>query len=261
MPTGVLINGASGRMGQVATVAIENDPDLHIAGKSHRTDDLTACIRNIKPDVVLDLTTATVAYTNATTIIDAGVSPVIGTSGLLPHQTDELVAICEDRKLGGVIIPNFSITSVLMMRFAAQAARYLPEVEIIETHHAAKMDAPSATALRTAELISEERQNHTPPDEASGARGVLHAGVRIHAVRLPSRLAHQERSILLGSRRGLHARPSGKSVWSAYGHRYAEAGDNVSPRRLRLQTKVAGGSARIEPGFAFQLDPALLQRG
>lgn len=179
MATRILINGAGGRMGRVADRAIRSAVDLTVAGAAHRTDDLARRIADTKPDVVLDLTTPAAVYANACTIIDAGAVPVIGTSGLSSDQVDALASRCVQAGVGGCVVPNFSITAVLMMRFAAEAARHLPDAEIVESHHPSKVDAPSGTARHTADLIA---QNRVGGD----------ASVPVHAIRLPGRLAHQQ---------------------------------------------------------------------
>lgn len=195
----VLVNGAQGKMGQEAVIAIGNSPELTLVGQIGKKDDLAEKIATIKPDVVVDLTTASAAFVNARTIIAAGVHPVIGTSGLLPPQIAELQQICAEKKLGGLIAPNFSIGALLMMKYAEDCARYFPDVEIIELHHHQKLDAPSATALRTAEAIARERKKEAQslsPKEAvetfAGARGASYQGIPIHSIRLPGILADQE---------------------------------------------------------------------
>ena len=109
----------------------------------------------------------------------------------------ELIALSEDKKIGGLIAPNFAIGAILLMEFAAKAAKYFPDLEIIELHHDKKKDAPSGTAVKTAELIREVRQSKKQgaPDEVEtlkGARGADFDGMRIHSVRLPGLVAHQE---------------------------------------------------------------------
>ena len=121
---------------------------------------------------------------------------MIGTSGLLDAEIDELRALCAVAKLGGLIVPNFSIAAVLMMQFAAKAAYYLPDVEIVEAHHPAKAEAPSGTALKTADVIAKARTRapHLPrcQEIVPGALGALHQDVRIHSLRLPGTLAQQD---------------------------------------------------------------------
>ncbi|WP_133128579.1 4-hydroxy-tetrahydrodipicolinate reductase [Legionella nagasakiensis] len=196
MQTRVIVNGAQGKMGAYACETITNHPNFQLVAGLTRHDDLQAAITSTKAQIVIDLTRADCVYQNSLTIINSGVHPVIGTSGLLDEQIKTLKKICKEKKLGGIIVPNFSIAAVLMMRFAAIAARYLPEVEIIETHHQQKLDAPSGTAMKTAELIATARQhekNQLPLKElVPGARGASYHEVNIHSLRLPGVLAQQQ---------------------------------------------------------------------
>ncbi len=195
----VYINGA-GKMGKLAARNVEQDPKLELVGIGQREDDLAANIKQTNAQVVVDFTTSTAAYDNTRTIIDAGVHPVIGTSGLLPEQITELQRQCREQQLGGIIAANFSISVVLMMQFAQQAARHLPHVEIIELHHDKKKDAPSGTAIKTATMIAQNRDAATtsPCHEVlAGARGATQDDIPIHSVRLPGLLAHQQ--IIFGS--------------------------------------------------------------
>ncbi len=119
-----------------------------------------------------------------------------GTTGLHDEELARARTAAAGSPANALIAPNFAIGAVLLMRFAAEAARYLPHVEVVELHHDRKVDAPSGTALRTAELIGEARAE-TPADVAGdehhpGARGVRHADVRVHSIRLPGLVAHQE---------------------------------------------------------------------
>jgi 4-hydroxy-tetrahydrodipicolinate reductase len=126
-----------------------------------------------------------------------GVRPVMGTTGYTPEQIDSLDKQCRERGIGGLIAPNFSIGAILMMKFAAQAAKYFPHLEIIEYHGDQKLDAPSGTAIKTAELIAQNRQeirqgNPNEHETIDGARGGYYNGFRIHSVRLPGVFAQQE---------------------------------------------------------------------
>lgn len=192
----IIVNGASGRMGQQTVQAINDDPTLELVSSCRRGDDLSAAIQAEQPDVVVDFTTAEVAHDFAQLIIEHNVRPVIGTSGLTETQITALQTQCKDKQLGGVIAPNFSLGAVLMMQFAKQAARYLPDVEVVELHHPGKIDSPSGTAMKTAELIAESQPDLTArPSEKEatpGARGATHKGVHIHAIRLPGLIAHQQ---------------------------------------------------------------------
>ena len=151
--------------------------------------------------VVVDFTHPGCALANAEAIIGAGAHPVIGTTGFSPEQIVTLQQQCEALGLGGLIAPNFAIGAVLMMRFAAEAARHLPHVEIIELHHDAKAEAPSGTAIKTAELIAAARPQAPTPkvqsrERSPGALGARGYPVPIHSVRLPGHVAHQE--VILG---------------------------------------------------------------
>lgn len=192
----VIVNGARGKMGLMACDTLQAHPDFDLVASLSRGDDLRASIAQTRATVVLDLTRADSAYENTRTIIESGAHPVIGTSGLLPEQIQQLSALCEQNRLGGIIAPNFSIGAVLMMRFAAQASRYLPNVEIIEAHHPQKFDAPSGTAMKTAELIAAARREMPDGQQGhellTGARGGTHYDIRIHSLRLPGVVAKQD---------------------------------------------------------------------
>ncbi len=126
-----------------------------------------------------------------------GVRPVVGTTGFTDTDIQELTQLAEEKELGAIIAPNFAIGAILMMKFSQLAARYLTDVEIIEQHHDQKLDAPSGTAIKTAQLIATEReekqQGHkNEKEDLAGARGANFEGMRIHSVRLPGRVAHQE---------------------------------------------------------------------
>lgn len=187
----VIINGAKGRMGQESVKAVTNDPLLELVAETDISDDLSEKIKQTSADVVVDFTLASVGFKNAKTILESGARPVIGTSGFDKKSVEELSELVKEKKLGGIIAPNFAIGAVLMMKFAKEAAKYLPNVEIIELHHDKKEDFPSGTAIKTAELISEGRGAEFFSKEDQG-RAVYHAGVPIHSVRLPGFVAHQE---------------------------------------------------------------------
>lgn len=195
LPTRVLVNGAAGNMGREAVKAIQQAEGLVLVGEATRHDDLTQAIAKTKAQVVVDLTTATAAFANASTIIAAGVHPVIGTTGLLESQVEELIKLCAKKNLGGLVAPNFSIGAVLAMQYARDCARYFSSVEIIELHHNKKVDAPSGTAIRTAELIHQVKAkapvNAAEKEILPGARGANYQDIPIHSVRLPGLLAHQ----------------------------------------------------------------------
>ena len=144
----------------------------------------------------MDFTTAASVLKNIVCIIESGARPVIGTSGLLPEDIEELQILCTKQKLGGIIAPNFAVGAVLMMKYSQDAARYFPQAEVIELHHNGKLDAPSGTAIKTANLIAESRasvpQKIAEKEILSGARGANAEEIRIHSIRLPGLVAHQE---------------------------------------------------------------------
>lgn len=201
MQTRVIVNGAKGKMGTLACETLQNHTDFDLVAQLNKEDNLTQMIAHTSAQVVVDLTRADCVYENSLTIIQAGARPVIGTSGLLHSQIDALASLCESTNLGGIIVPNFSISAVLMMMFAAKAAAYLSEVEIIEAHHQQKLDAPSGTALKTAEMIAAARKypkNQLALKELiAGSRGGTHEEVSIHSLRLPGIIARQE--VLFGT--------------------------------------------------------------
>lgn len=190
----IIINGANGRMGKLSQDAIKDDNSFEIVALCDKEDILKNKIMELKPDIVLDFTLASTVYQNTKTIIECGAFPVIGTSGLTEKEVDKLSRICDKAKKGGIIVPNFCLTAVLMMKFAKDAAKYLKSVEIIEYHHDKKQEAPSGTAIRTAELISKNRINKRERgfEIVKGALGGEYKNIPIHSVRLPGFLAHQE---------------------------------------------------------------------
>lgn len=201
----VVVNGAQGRMGASACEAVRARDGLSLVGELDLRDDLQAALAQIHPDVVVDFTVASAALSNTRTILEAGCRPVVGTSGFTEADVGTLKALARARGLGGVIAPNFAPLAVLMMKVAADIARFFPDVEIIETHHEQKRDAPSGTSLKTAEMIARRRGEaalsaaaSVAGEEASGARGTAHQGVPIHSIRLPGHLAHQR--VVFGGR-------------------------------------------------------------
>ena len=174
----VAVSGAAGRMGEAVCEAVGEAEDTQLTGRADPA--LNSSLGDVlgDADVVVDFTTPDTALENVRTCVEAGVHAVVGTTGF---DLNELRAIAEAGKANVFLAPNFAIGAVLMMRFAAEAAAHMPEVEIVELHHDRKLDAPSGTAKRTAELIAEAGGNVHQP---------------IHSVRLPGLVAHQE--VLLG---------------------------------------------------------------
>lgn len=197
----VLVNGAAGRMGQTTVAAIEAHPTLQLVGQGTQTDDLAQLIKDTQPQVVIDFTTPDVVYHNTNIIIDANVHPIIGTSGLKPEEIITLQKKCNTKQLGGIIAPNFSLGVILMMKAGQLLAKHFPHMEIIELHHPGKLDAPSGTAIKTAQLLAQARGQETLSTKACkeilpGALGAQCENIPIHSVRLPGLVAHQE--ILFG---------------------------------------------------------------
>ena len=195
--TRVAVLGARGRMGAEVVRAVEAAEDLDLVAAYDVGDavDLT------QAEVAVDFTHPNAVMGNLRTCVAAGVHAVVGTTGFDAGRLDELRALLAGTQVNVLVAPNFGIAAVLMMQFAAQAARFFDSVEIVELHHAGKADAPSGTARRTAELVAEARRGMPPMPDATttaldGARGADVDGVRVHAVRLAGLVAHQE--VLLG---------------------------------------------------------------
>ena len=186
----VAVAGALGRMGKVACIALRNATDVTYAGGLARTavpdehivTNFEELLRAGKPDVLLDLTTYPSSVQISTNALLHNVRPVIGVSGWTVTDCEALDGMARERGLGALLVPNFSIGAILMMRFAEEAAKYFPSIEIIEMHHDQKKDAPSGTARLTAERI---------------AQGGGSAEVPIHSVRMRGLVAHQE--VLFGT--------------------------------------------------------------
>ncbi len=193
----VTVNGCKGRMGREAVKAVESDPELELVGQTDLGDDLEGVVQKTGADVVVDFTVPAARLENFKKIIKTGARPVVGTTGYTEAEIKELSALCQEKATGAIIAPNFAIGAVLLMKFAAEAARYLGDAEIIELHHDKKEDYPSGTAIKTAQLMLKERErfNLGVSDKVAnleGARGAETGGLHIHSVRLPGLVAHQE---------------------------------------------------------------------
>jgi len=215
----VIVAGALGRVGSQMITGLAADDELDLAGgadpiasEEYRelpgggglipiTKSVGPLITRVRPDVMVDFTHPTSVMENVHVAISQGVRPVVGTTGLTPQHVSEIADALEKAGIGGVIAPNFATGANLLMYFARVASRFFPSAEIIELHHDAKVDAPSGTALATARLMREARDE--PMQDAStdtftldGVRGGVEGGIRIHSVRLPGLVAHQE--VILG---------------------------------------------------------------
>lgn len=198
----VVVNGAKGKMGREVVKAINNDKELTLAGSADLGDDLGKIIKDSAAQVVVDFTTPDVRMENIKTILSNGSSAVVGTTGFTDKDLKEIEKLCKENKVGALVAPNFGIGAVLMMQFAAEAAKHLPNVEIVEYHHDNKADAPSGTAIKTAQLINETVGKTNRPNVESkellkeAALGAKVGNIPIHAVRLPGFVASQE--VILG---------------------------------------------------------------
>ena len=194
----VHVHGALGRMGAACVTAIEAAADMEVCGATDYGDDLAAALASERPDVAVEFTVPEAVEDNVRTMLDAGVPVVAGTTGLSAQKAGELGRLAQEQGIGFLLAPNFAIGVILMQRFAREAARHFDDVEILELHHDRKVDAPSGTALHTADQIAaaaERPLNQGRPQESElvpGARGGERNQIPVHSVRLPGLLAHQE---------------------------------------------------------------------
>ncbi len=198
----VAVIGAAGRMGSATCAAIAAAPDLDLSSQLDAGDDIAAGLKDADVAVVFSIPSTAPGHVLA--CIQAGVHAVVGTTGWTAESLGQVERALDQAPGTGVLIaPNFALGAVLLMQFAAQAARHFESVEIIELHHPDKVDAPSGTARHTAEAIASARAQAglgPSPDatstELDGARGAAISGVRVHSVRLRGLVAHEE--VLLG---------------------------------------------------------------
>jgi 4-hydroxy-tetrahydrodipicolinate reductase len=201
LKVGVL--GARGKVGRVVCEAVAGSDEFELVAEIDDGDDLDAIV-TAGAEAVVDFTHPDVVMDNLEFCIDHGIHAVVGTTGFDDGRLDQLRDwLSHSERTGVLVAPNFSVGAILMMRFAAQAARFFESVEIIELHHPDKADAPSGTARRTAELIAAARRDANlgaPPDATStgldGARGAEVEGIHVHGLRVRGLVAHQE--VLLG---------------------------------------------------------------
>lgn len=220
----VVVVGAAGKMGREVVKAVSQAADMNLVGAVDRNPayqgqdvgelagcdplevpilaDLQAVLvmaaqeRNLA--VMVDFTHPDSVYDNVRAAIAYGVRPVIGTTGLSQEQLSDLADFADKASTGALVIPNFSIGMVLLQQAAMRASQYFDHVEIIELHHNQKADAPSGTALQTAQMLAEFGKPYNPPqvqetEKLAGVRGgLMEDGIRIHSVRLPGLIAHQE---------------------------------------------------------------------
>jgi 4-hydroxy-tetrahydrodipicolinate reductase len=200
LKVGVL--GALGKVGREVCAAVEAADDMELVAEIDAGDDL-AGLEEAGARAVVDFTHPDVVMDNLAWCIEHGIDAVVGTTGFDEDRLATLRAQLEGRDSGVLVAPNFSIGAILMMRFAAEAARFYESVEIVELHHPDKADAPSGTARRTAQLIARARREAglgPVPDATStaldGARGADVDGIHVHGLRVRGLVAHQE--VVLG---------------------------------------------------------------
>ena len=223
MTTKIILAGPRGRMGQEAVKMIEETEGFELTACLDREitaahqqainelageevllyDETDACFTETEADVFIDLTVPDAGFEHAKKALEHSVAVVVGTPGFTEAQIEELTKLADEKQVGCIIAPNFALGAVLMMQFSKMAAKYFPDVEIIEKHHDKKLDAPSGTAKKTVELIKETRtpkkQGHPDEEETEqGARGADMDGIHLHSMRLPGLVAHQE--VVFGSK-------------------------------------------------------------
>ncbi len=223
----VIVNGAAGKMGREVVKAVAQASDMSLMGAidtspEHQGKDAgelaglseplevpitnqlepmlgyVAGERHMQPGVIVDFTHPDSVYDNIRSAIAYGIRPVVGTTGLSPEQIQDLTDFADKASTGCLLIPNFSIGMVLLQQAAVTASQYFDHVEIIELHHNQKADAPSGTAIQTAQMLAEMGKTFNPAivketEKLPGARGsIADEGIRIHSIRLPGLIAHQE---------------------------------------------------------------------
>ncbi|MDX1619852.1 MAG: 4-hydroxy-tetrahydrodipicolinate reductase [Nitriliruptorales bacterium] len=207
------VSGAAGRMGSEVCRAVAGADDLELVcavdpgADGQRLQDVAGvggeieiageldALTDAGVEVVVDFTHPDAVAGNVTWFLERGIHAVVGTTGITDGDLDRLRELAEGSDANAFFAPNFAIGAVLMMRFAEQAARHLPHVEVIELHHDGKAEAPSGTSLSTADRIAAARAEAPDPvlgEILDGARGADRGGIRVHSVRLPGLVAHQE---------------------------------------------------------------------
>ncbi len=221
----VLVCGAAGKMGQSVVRAVDSEVGFKLVSAVDRSGnpnigkdigvicsisetgvklsgDLKEAISKTNPDVMVDFTMPEIVIVNAQTALKSGVRAVIGTTGMTKDDISELSKISKQNQTGAIVAPNFALGAILMMKFAQEASRYFAHAEIIEYHHDKKLDAPSGTSIKSAELMADARKEFgrdsvKGKETIKGARGAVADGsIHIHSVRLPGLIANQE--IIMG---------------------------------------------------------------
>lgn len=210
----IVVSGAGGRMGrEVVSAVLEAGPGLALVGAADPAfagnsisealgadspviieRSLDSVLESTPADVVVVFSVPAAAMGDVRCAMKAKAVPVVGTTGITAENLEEIEALAARHGVGAIIAPNFAIGAVLMMKLSQEVAKHLPAVEIIELHHDKKLDAPSGTAIKTAEMIASARRevHGAASADAPPVRGGDYHGVRIHSVRLPGLVAHQE---------------------------------------------------------------------
>ena len=207
----VVVHGATGKMGVETVAAVCREDDLELvgavcarergavlntpAGETPLSTDLGSMLEETRPDVVVDFTNATVCMEAAMTAGSRSTHLVLGSSGLSADHLARLDALANDNNIGIIVAPNFALGAVVLKRLAEQAAPYFEYVDIVESHHEAKIDAPSGFALALAGSLAQQKQftrNQTEKENLPNTRGGERGGVTVHSIRMPGRSAHHE---------------------------------------------------------------------
>ena len=221
----ILVCGAAGKMGQCVVRAVDSEAGFKLVSAVDRSGnpnigkdigvicgineigvklsgDLKEALSKTNPDVMVDFTMPEIVIVNAQMALKSGVRAVIGTTGMTKDDISELSKISKQNQTGAIVAPNFALGAILMMKFAKEAGKYFSHAEIIEYHHDKKLDAPSGTSIKSAELMAQSRKEFgrdsvKGKETIKGARGSIADGnIHIHSVRLPGIIANQE--IIMG---------------------------------------------------------------
>jgi len=245
-PVRVGVLGARGRMGVEVCKAVDAADDMELVAMIDQGDGLFAA-SDAGAEVIVDFTTPDVVMDNLHWCVDQGINAVVGTTGFSEQRLDRVRSwLSHKPEVGVLVAPNFGIGAVLMMQFAAKAARHFESVEIVELHHPRKLDAPSGTATHTARLIAAARAEaglgpvpDATKDEVDGARGADIDGVRVHAIRSAGLIAHQE--VLFGT--------AGETLTIRH--------DSLDRASFMPGVLLAVRAMRHRPGLTVGLDPLL----
>lgn len=196
-PLRVAVAGARGRVGREIVAAVSADPAFRCVVEVEVGDDLHSALSAAAPQVLVDFTTPEAGLANALTAARLGVAPVVGTTGLGLEAVERIARACSQAGVGGCVAPNFALGAVLLMWLSQLAAPHFERCEILEAHHAGKLDAPSGTALRTAQMLLDARggrpfeHGEASTTTLAGTRGGALGGAAVHSMRLDGVVADQ----------------------------------------------------------------------